>query len=512
MTGEPASGKRLRHVVIVGDGLVAWLAAAALGRMLKMSDVSVRVVSTDGASPGSADATLPLEGLIPALPPDEDAIVAAAAGGFSLGIAYAGWSAPNATWFFPFGSTGAGLGPVPFHHLALRLRAAGQSPRFADYALSALAAQAGRFTRPDRDPGSVLSTLRYGLHLDCARLAGRLRADAIAAGVRRVDGTLEAIESTSDGGVAALAVSGGECIEADLFLDCGNCSGTSAGLAGRSNGSDWRDWSDRLPCDRVVYGTVPARGAPPPYSLAQAHRAGWMRQVPLRDRTFLSCFYRSEALSEDAAHELLRTAAGSAMLSNVSAGTLHLGRRARPWRGNCIALGQAAAGIDPLTASNLQLALLGVDRLLRLLPRETGYRTIAAEYNRQVGSILDHARDFALLHYKLNGRRGEPLWDACREMPLSESLAWKLQLFEARARMPMYDEDPFDEASWISLLCAMGVRPRRYSPSADGFPLTELESHLDRVRNVMLDALRRMPTHGEYLANIGVTDDPIETL
>ena len=505
MTNGPDPGARLCRIVIVGDGPAAWIAAAALGKTLRTVDYSIRVVATrngDGTPLlADADATWPLpDAVLQALLPGEDAVIHATGGAFTLGVAFAGWAAPGETRFHPFGSTGAGLGPVPFHHLALRLRASGRGLRFADYALAALAAQAGRFARPERDPGSVLSTLRYGLHLDCRKLAGLLRPSAESAGVRRVEGVLEQVEPAADGGVAALSTSTGERIDADLFLDC---SGADATLAGQGPDSSWRDWSDRLPCDRLARVTLADAGAPPPYSIAQAHRAGWIRQLPLQGRTVLTFFHGSGLLSEDEALDVLRRAAGSPSPADIACSAVRFGRRAAPWRGNCVALGQAAAAIDPLAASNLHLVLLGVYRLLRLLPRETRYEAVAREYNRQLVAIFDHARDFASLRYKLNGRRGEAMWDACRAMPLPESLAYRLELYEARARVPMYDEEPFEETDWIDLFDSMNIRPRRYSPSADGFPLAEIESHFGRARAVMLDALRRMPAHAEYLARTG---------
>ena len=501
------SGNGPRRIVIAGDGLVSWLAGAALAKSLP-TGCSIRILGTtsgaDGAWLDDADATLPLaDGALRALSGDEDAILDATGGTFTLGVALAGWSATDSTWFQPFGSTGAGLGPVAFHHLALRLRRAGHSLRFADYSLAALAAQAGRFSRPDRDARSVLSTLRYGLHLDCRKLREVVRARAETAGVRLLEGELAGVELADDGRIAALTVADGARIDADLFLDC---SGADARLVGEALSVEWQDWAAWLPCDRVIRATLAGDGAPPPYSLARAHRGGWIRQLPLQNGSALLGFYRDAALEDDEALDLVRQSAGDEALANTAVCGLRFGRRESAWRGNCVALGAAAAVIDPLAVSNLHVALSGIDRLLRLLPGDSNARAVAAEYNRQTNAWLDHARDFTMLHYKLNGRHGEALWDACRDMSVPEALEYRLKLYRSRGRVAMYDEEPFDDSAWISVFDEMGIEPRRYSQAADGSAAADIDAHFRRVREIMLDALRRMPSHADFLEKGQFTD------
>jgi tryptophan halogenase len=136
------------------------------------------------------------------------------------------------------------------------------------------------------------------------------------------------------------------------------------------------------------------------------------------------------------------------------------------------------------------------------LPGERCAKTEASEYNRLTALQQDHARDFAALHYKLNGRQGEPLWDSCRAMRVPDTLEYKIRSYESRGRVALYDEEPLEETSWLNLFDEHGVRPRHYSPIADGFDRAELQAHVERVRAIMLDELAKMPTHGEYLSRL----------
>lgn len=497
-------GRPLRHIVIVGDGLAAWMAAAALPRSLAPGGTTVRVLGTGRSNAslaplGFADSTLPFSGSHRiALELGNDALVAATGGSFTYGIAHSGWSKPGHTWFHPFGATGANLGPVGFHQLVMRLRAEGLPVRPANYSLSALAAQAQRFAPPVHDTTSVLSTCRFGLHLDCGSLAEHFRAAAASRGVEHVPGRLNDVSWREDGGISAVVTDDGQRLEGDLFLDC---SGIEARLIGQYDDAEWEDWSTWLPCDRVVSARVMSTPPPLPYSHAEANDCGWIRHLPLQGRTLLTSFHQAELSSDDLAFQRLRIAAGNKDLDDIRSGSIRFGRRKKPWHRNCIALGSAAAIIDPLAISNLHLLHCSIDRLLELLPQGPA-NAEATEYNRLTGLQLDRARDFAVLHYRLNGRHGEPLWDRCRRMPVPELLDYKLRLYESRGRVAMYDEEPLEEASWHNLLSELGVQPRRYSAMVNQFSVNELQAHLARVRDLMLAQVSKMPLHADYLSRL----------
>lgn len=487
---------RLR-IVIAGDPLPVWHAAAALAASLPAERRTITVVDhrADGATGSSADTTLPApESFAPAVALPADKLVARGDATFTLGIALSGFRDARTTCFHGYGDAGAILDGAPFHQLAAELRRRGEELRLADCSLAALAAQAGRFLPPVDDARSILSTFRYGLHVDTRQLAATRRSAALAAGVSQLRGDIGELEHTADGSLRAVQTTEGERVPGDLFIDCG------AGLAGP--GGDWQDWSGSLPCDRVVSATVAASEPPVPYSLAAAMHAGWLRRVPLDGRSAVSLHYASAHLSDDAAFASLETFAGSRPDGATSAAMGH-GRLREPWRRNCIALGRAAVVIDPLAASNLHLLNVSLNRLTGLLPGAvSSIPAMAAEYNRQLTAVCDQARDFAMLHYHLNGRHGEPFWDACRNLALSESLAYRLQLYAARGRLALADEEAFDESSWIGLLDAFGIQPRHPHPMAAALDTAALREHVRRIRAVMIEALRSMPAHHDYLARL----------
>ncbi|PMX76815.1 tryptophan halogenase, partial [Pseudomonas sp. MPR-R2A2] len=77
------------------------------------------------------------------------------------------------------------------------------------------------------------------------------------------------------------------------------------------------------------------------------------------------------------------------------------------------------------------------------------------EYNRQTHFEYGRVRDFIVAHYKLNERE-EPMWRACREMAIPDTLREKLDLFGATGQVFRFNEELFAEESWIQVLLGQG--------------------------------------------------------
>ena len=129
----------------------------------------------------------------------------------------------------------------------------------------------------------------------------------------------------------------------------------------------------------------------------------------------------------------------------------------------------------------------------------------AAEYNRMTINEMESARDFLVTQYVTNGRIGEPFWDVIRSVAPPDRVAYKLALFASGGRMPMYDDEVFEEADWIALLDAQGVRPRRHDALAGTVPTQRIEQHLARLREAIIAGVKAMPSHGEYLRRAHAT-------
>jgi tryptophan halogenase len=480
------------RIVIVGGGATGWMAAAVLARALRgLAPVEIGVLELAGQDEPPAAATLPsIRRLHGFLELSEAKVMAAARGGYRLGVRFEGWNGPGSSRFLPFGEIGASLGSVGFHHLLLRLERQGRPHDAGDYALAALAARAGRFTLPLADPRSVLSTLECGLHLDTRRYGQVLRTHALAAGVKALGGALARASLDPQGMISALLLEDGRRIDGDFFVDC---SGREGLLIAGALGVGEDDWTSWLPFDRVAQGLGRTGEAPEPFTRIIADEAGWLRRVPLQGASGIHYGYASSALDDDGAARRLGGA-------DLRIGPAAFGRRKAAWSANCVALGEAAGSPGALPGVDLHPVQTGLQRLLSLFPFAGRNEAAIAEYNRLTAAESERLRDFALLQFRTNGRRGEPLWNACREGPLPDPLADKIRLYESRGRTPLIEEETFLESSWASVFLGQGVRARRYDALADAMPLPELEGTLARMRSAMSRAVEAMPTHAAYLA------------
>ena len=438
-------------IAIVGATTCGWLTAAALARRLPRADYRIVVVDDGSGGDGLGDFA-PVIAVPPTLAAfhadlglDEAAI--AAGGGYALGVALAGWRGDGAAAFLSYGETGAPLEGVAFHQLAGRLRAAGRPVRLADYSVAALAAQAGRF-----------GPMAHAVHVDTAHYTGLLRGVALRGGV--TSARLGSVRT--DAGIVTLLLADGGSIEPLLALDC---SGAAATIAA----APFESWAEWLPCDRTQVEVVRTNSTPP-YSQVEALDDGWVATWPL-----------------DGAEARLACRVGGAGRA------FQQGRRTA-WTGNCIALGAAACVLEPLHPTALTLLLRSIARLIQLWPADRHAVVEAAAFNRATAGEQLRARDFLIGQYAAAGRPGA-FWDARRAATLPEPLAAKLELFAARGRVPMFDDEPFEEEDWAAMFDAVGLVPRRHDALADLLPVATIERHFADHRARIIEAVRAMPPY-----------------
>lgn len=462
------------RIAIVGDGVLAAQAALTLAQ-LGRDRVAVTIVGAGGTREGLG----PIGPAVIALPewlrgaaiaPHAAEILATTPGAsLSHGIAFDGWTRPGAAWFLPFGDTGAPLRGLPFHQLAAKARATGNTIRLGDYALAAMAAQSGRFAFPADDSRSPLSTLDFGQHFPANAFAGTLAQIATRCGASGASAPLRHVE-TCDDGIAALVLSDETRIVADLYLDC---SGAEALLVGEPLGIAVEEW-DVLPPAWIVTRLTPLNGPTPPYALNGAKPDGWSLEVPLDGAIGAVDLVFGEGGPADATR--LRT-----------------GARRKAWSGNCVALGAAAAINEPLFGAQLLAAQVMLDHLVRLLPANGTRQTTVAEFNRLSRAQAERLRDDATALWITNGRSGEPLWDAARTQPPSVDLKRRLDLFASRGVVPEYDDELFGPEDWVMMLHGQGLRPRRIDPLAASITEDEIMRHCTALRTRLTEALATMP-------------------
>jgi tryptophan halogenase len=138
---------------------------------------------------------------------------------------------------------------------------------------------------------------------------------------------------------------------------------------------------------------------------------------------------------------------------------------------------------------------------MALFPVEADAFREAELYDRIVRRAAVNLRDFQAAHFALNRRFDAPLWDGCRDAALPATLQRKLDVFSARGRVPLYDDETFQEPGWESLFIGHGVMPQSYDPRVDAVPEQE---HIAQMQLRLKDIVRlveAMPMVGDFIAS-----------
>jgi tryptophan halogenase len=490
------AARLVRRVVVVGGGTAGWMAAAVLASRFRRDQLPITVVdSSEIGTVGVGEATIPpILDLNRLLGLDEDELVRRTQATYKLGIEFRDWREIGHRYFHPFGTFGADLGGVHFHHHWLRTR----EGELGDYSLPMVAAYASKFSRPSEDPRNVLSKLSYALHFDASLYASFLRDKALGHGAAHIDGRIvDVVRDAESGDVDKLVLADGRQIEGDLFLDC---SGFRGLLIEEALGTGYEDWSHWLPMDRAI--AVPtARIAPPvPYTRSTAGKAGWFWRIPLQHRTGNGHVYCSRFIDDDRAEAQLLAGLDAPALAVPRRLRFTTGRRKLAWNRNVVALGLASGFIEPLESTSIHLVQQGVSTLMSLFPSGAIEPAEVAHYNRLIRTDYERVRDFVILHYKQTLRRDTPFWRAVSAMDVPESLRERMALFEAHGRVFLEPGELFTETSWVAVMLGQGLTPRGYDLQAGNLPDADVREQLRRMSALIRRGAETLPTHAEFLS------------
>jgi len=228
----------------------------------------------------------------------------------------------------------------------------------------------------------------------------------------------------------------------------------------------------------------------------EAEDFGWLHRVWADDRLVHTYAYASELLGDDGARQRLARQVGIHEPTDIAIETLQPGRQSEHWFGNCVALGSAAATLEPMDVSPLHLLQEGVFRLLTMLPRKKRSPGLAAEFNRATNAQLDEIRDYEALRYALAERREGPFWEHVAALDWPESLRRRTALFSAHGRYTQGERNLFDKAHWIASFVNFGVRAGSYDPIADMIDANRMRADVDRFRAEVAAAADKQPPPG----------------
>jgi len=490
---------RIRSIAIVGGGTAGWMTAASLSKFLKNLNCRIQLIESELIGTiGVGEATIPpIMDFIKALGIDENDIIRKTKATFKLGIEFKDWTRLGHSYIHPFGQTGFDMERVAFSAYWLKMLRHGKAAPLEEYSLQAMAARLGKFMRPIRAPGTPLDTITYALHLDAGLFARYLRDYAQARGVLRTEGKVKQVSlRPQDGFIESISLESGECIAADLFIDCTGFRGLLIEEALQSGYENWNRW---LPCDRAAAVPCERTGPFASHTLATAKPAGWQWRIPLQHRVGNGYVFCSDFISDAQAQEELMSSLEGKALANPLQLRFSTGRRKSFWNKNCVAIGLSAGFLEPLESTSIHLIQRGIAVLLKLFPDRNFGSADIDRYNKIFAFEYERVRDFLIIHYRMTERDDSELWRHCRHIALPESLRERIDLFRSYGRIEREDNELFPVQSWLYVLIGQHVMPGSYDPLADMLDPKAIQTNLDDIRSVVRKCAEAMPLHREFV-------------
>lgn len=498
-----------KNIVIVGGGTAGWMTAAFLSRILATQlpgGVQITLIESEEIGIiGVGEGTFPtVRNTLAAIGIDEKHFMRAAQATFKQGISFVDWQTKDSAYFHPFSAphnlNGAELLPYWLLGCAEPGRSFCEATAVQEQIVAARKAPK-RLADPDYQ-----GPLTYAYHFDAPRLAALLRDVAKDLGVKHLLGTVQGVEMTDSGDIAAVLSAEHGRLTADLFIDC---SGFRAELIGKAMGSPFKSVADTLFTDRVVTIQVPNERPDEPLAsatISTAHEAGWTWDIGLEARRGVGYVYSSSHTSDERAEEVLRAYIGP-RAKDLSSRQLKFatGYREKQWIGNCVAVGLSGGFFEPLESTGIMLIEVAAHMISEFFPWDGAMKPAADQFNRLMANRCDKITDFLKLHYTLS-KRDEPFWrDNASSSTIPDSLAEKLEMW--RFRTPsrfdfVGDYETFLPISYHAVLYGMGFVTDLEAASASYRAKKAARARFAEIANMVPQAMAALPSHRELISQI----------
>jgi flavin-dependent dehydrogenase len=476
----------LKRFVIVGGGTAGWIAATFLAKwceQLPGAQVTLIESSEIGIIGTGEGATLQLRRFCEFAGISDSDLLREADATFKLGIRFRNWRTCDHEYLNPFSNVltptffdrfGSRVDLLSMHRLAsgkqnatqvnvqCHLIRLGKSPWLIDPdsdALRNIETVPQILTNEPRSGG-----WGYSFHFDGHKIGGMLRRRLVGK-VQVLDGIV-AEGMLANGDLEAVRLRDGRVVSGDFFLDC---SGFHRLLIGKMYESRWVSWSRHLVNNSAMPFQIEHRNDAPLQSCtgACALTAGWMWEIPTRDKLRCGYVFNDGCITPDQAMREVEAHVGSSIepLRHIHFDT---GRFEQHWIRNCVAIGLASNFAEPLEATSIHSTITQAHLLvLNLQPgRPESWEHVSKAYNKAINDVLDNIRDYLAMHY-LSDRTDSEYWQMLRSRHfVPDSLKEKLDVWQHRFPCDLDFSGPHDLIAFalpshMFVLDGLGLLPPR---------------------------------------------------
>ena len=477
MTAAP-----IKHIVICGSDLAAWMAAATLSKNLPTT-IKITVLETENSDRadifyGSVTSPSAYK-FFSSLSLSEADLLLRTRSSFSYGTSYKNWGLTDANWVQCFQAPFPIWDGVSFaHHITDKTQALEQ------YLMSAQAGIRGKFAHPPSDKKSPLSSAEYGYHFNARDLTQLLKVIAAKQGVQSKSQDIASVESR-DGDITGVKLKTGETLSADLYVDA---SGPDAPLISALEETDIQT-TRKL---GAFYSERKSEALGPPLRRVTSHDFGWQSLTSLQEVDAVMTLFAPQ--SEESARK-------AHPQSDATHCEVRLGRRRKAWSGNCVAIGHAAAIIEPTTPAPFMLLQKDIERLMGLIPVTDAFDIEAKIFNEAFQTDVENIQLFNKALFQLDDLPDTEYWADAKSNSASAKLGRKFDQFSHRGVLVSYDLEPFNDEDWTILHHGIGRTPRKRDVIAKLSNGKKISLNLRNKAKAIQNIVAKMPPHHIYMAN-----------
>jgi len=392
-------------IIIVGGGTAGWLAALILSKT-KGNDHEISVVESSaigiiGAGEGSTGTlTNIIQNITGKYGCNEKDFVESCDVTPKLGIEHRNWTGDGSSYIGPIDGSWTSNSPLDFMFLHTLAN--------FDKNKWHLNSDNGFLIEENKDTLSV-GDGPQAYHFD-AHKVGKYFKKVCGDSVKHIDAEVLNVNLDEQGFINSLDLSTGIKIDGDFFIDA---TGFSRILMKRLN-IGWHSYKKNLPVDRAMPFLLDYNDNEKikPVTVAWAHKAGWMWQIPTVNRKGCGYVFSSEFISEEQAQQEIEQSLGKS-INPIKFIKFESGRSNTLWEKNCLAIGLSAAFAEPLEATSIHTTIVQLESFAKfclLLNRDlTCDPTTMKIYNEKHTFMYDLLKDFLVLHYQ-GGRTDSEFW------------------------------------------------------------------------------------------------------
>ncbi|WP_331345367.1 tryptophan halogenase family protein [Cellvibrio sp. UBA7661] len=426
---------KINRVAIVGGGTAGWLAANHLGVELgRDPDIEITLIeSKDIPVIGVGEGTVPrIKETLQKFGISEVDLLSTCDATFKQGIKFANWMnaekyGSDHFYYHPFSSPYPSGFDVTNYWLNHR-----ESLPFSR--LSELYSVAELNRSPKQvSSAPFVGAVDYAYHFNAAKFSELLARNALEKfSIRHRFETIEQVMCHEDGSIKELVYKSGGREEFDFYIDC---TGFASLLIGKTLGVTFLDKSDCILSDTALALQEPTVETDEiaPYTLATAHKAGWIWDIPLTNRRGIGFVYASKYMDDNDAMQTFSKYVGRDLQNaNLRKVPMKIGYRKLFWDKNCVALGLANGFVEPLEATSILVTDFSAQLLARNFPKIKEDIAVVASYcNKSVAFTWERVIDFVQLHYFISDRRDSAFWqDSTENMHISDVLRERLEMWK----------------------------------------------------------------------------------